>query len=118
MKPRYPTQPPCRKHRQMLEVALAPAAVARGKIQQRRRAFLEAAAESGRHSDGPTSSPHQRRFHEIVAENMPAKRFTALQVGQTRILRKRAHPNDGIVPPIIAFGAMPPGNARSYERAI
>ena len=53
-----------------------------------------------------------------MAENVPAEGFAALQVGQTRVLRKRAHANNGVVSPIIAFGAMPPGNACSYQRAV
>src|SRR5438270_13392569 len=111
MKPRYPMQAARREHRQMLKVALAPSAVAGYKIQQRRRALFEAAAQSRYHSDGPPCSPHQRRFYKIVAENMPSKRFTAVEVREARVLRKRAHANDGVVPPVVTFGAMPPRNA-------
>ena len=102
----------------MLQIALAPAPVARGEIQQRRRAFLETAAERGRHVDGPAGAPHQRRFDEIVAENMSAERLAAAQFGQARISRKGAHADDGVVPPIIALGAVPPGNAGGDQRAI
>ena len=49
---------------------------------------------------------------------MPAERLAALQVGQSRILRKCAHANDGVVSPIIAFGAVPPGDAGSDQRAV
>src|SRR6202022_3932727 len=118
MKPRYPMQPARREYRQMLKVALTPSPVARSEIQQRWRAFFEAAAQSRYHSDGPSRSPHQRRFHEVVAENMAAKRFAALQVREARVLRKCAHANDRVVPPIVAFGAMPPRNACSDQRAV
>src|SRR5512140_3353743 len=118
MKPRYPMQPACREHRQMLKVALAPAAVTRREIQQRWRAFLEAAAQGRHHPDRPPSSPHQRRLHEIMAENVAAERFAALQVGQARVLRERAHANDGVVAPIIALRAMPPRDACSYQRTV
>ena len=46
MKPRYPVKAAGRKQRQMLQIALAPAPVARGKIRKRGRRFLVAAAEA------------------------------------------------------------------------
>src|SRR5712664_1678685 len=118
MKPRYPMQPARREHGQMLKVALAPSPVAGCEIQQRWRAFFEAAAQSRHHSDGPSRSPHQRRFYKIVAENMPTKRFATLEVREACVLRKCAHANDRVVPPIVAFGAMPPRNACSDQRAV
>src|SRR3977135_379505 len=102
----------------MLKIALAPPSVARGEIQQRWRAFFKAAAQGWRHSDRPARSPHQRRFDKSVAEDMPAKRFATAQVGQACILRKCADPDDGIVTPIVAFGAVPPCNARRDQRSV
>ena len=49
---------------------------------------------------------------------MPTKGFAAFQVGKAGVLRKRAQANDGVVAPIIAFAAVPPGNACSDQRAI
>src|ERR1700692_2413735 len=118
MQPRYPMQPACRKHRQMLKVALAPAAVARGEIQERWRAFLEAATQRRHHPDRPPSPTHQGRFHEIVAENMTAEGLAAAQIRQACILRKRTYANDRVMPPIVAFGALPPGNARGDQRPV
>src|ERR1700756_1320519 len=102
----------------MLEVALAPTAVAGGKVQQRRRAFLETAAQGGHHPDFPACPSHQSSFDEIVTKNMPAERFAASQFGQRRILRKGAHANDGVMPPVIALGAMPPRDSRSDQRPV
>src|SRR6185437_9440899 len=102
----------------MLQVALAPAPVPRGEIQQRRWTFLETAAEGGRHPDRPSSTPHQRRFDEIVAQNMPAKRLAALQVRQPGVPRKRTDANDRVVAPVIALGTVPPGNAGRYHGAV
>src|SRR6185312_16676945 len=115
---RDPVQPARRQHRQMLQVALAPAPVARGEIQQGRWTFLETAAERGRHPDRPSSTSHQRCFDEIVAQYMPAKRLAALQVWQPGVPRKRTHANDRVVAPIIALGAMPPCNAGRYHRTV
>ena len=102
----------------MLKVALAPSPVARSEIQKRRRAFFEAAAQGRRHSDRPSCSPHQRRFDKIVAENMTTERLAARQVRQARVLRECAHANDGVVPPVIALGALPPCNASGYQRSV
>src|SRR5258705_7458949 len=115
MKSRYPMQPARREQRQMLKVALAPSPIARSEIQKRRRAFFEAATQGGHHSDRPSCSPHQRRFDKIVAENMTAERLAARQVRQPRVLCECAHANDGVVPPVVAFGAVPPRNAGSYQ---
>ena len=69
-------------HARVLQVALAPAPVAGGEIDQRGRALLVAAAELGQHVDGPAGAPHQRRLDEIVAEDVPAERRLAGQVGR------------------------------------
>ena len=37
---------------------------------------------------------------------------------QARILRKRTYANDRVMPPIVAFGAVPPSNARGDQRAV
>ena len=106
------------QQRQMLQIALTPSPVAGGEIQQRRRAFLETAAERGRHMDGPAATSHQRSLDEIVAQDMPAERLAPLQFGKPGVLRKRADPDDGVVSPVIAFGAMPPGDPGGDQRAV
>src|SRR5258706_561695 len=108
MKPRHPMQAPRGENGQMLQVSLAPSPVPRSEIQQRRRALLETSAERGRHVDRPACAPHESGFHKIVAEDMPAKWLAAPQFGQAGIFRKCAYADDGIMPPIIALGAVPP----------
>src|SRR6476469_143767 len=93
-----------REHREMLEIALAPPPVAGCEIQQRWRAFLKAAAKCRHHSNGPTRPPHQRRFDEVMAEDVPSEWLAAMKFRQAGILRKSAHANDRIVAPIVAFG--------------
>ena len=115
MKPRNPVKAARRQQRQMLQIALAPSPVARGEIQQARAGIPRSCRPAWRHVDGPAAAPHQRRFDEIVAEDMPAERLAAPQFGKPRILRKGADANDGVVSPVIAFGAVPPGDARQQS---
>lgn len=96
-------QPRCRQYGQMLQVALAPAAVACGEIEQRRRALLVAAAEFRRHVDGPPGTPHEGGLDEVVAEDMAAKRLASGQFRQASIVRKGTNPDNGVVAPVVAF---------------
>ncbi len=66
----------------MLQIALAPAPVARRQIDQRGRAFLVGAAERRQHIDRIAGAPDQRRLDEIVAEDMAAERRPAAQIRQ------------------------------------
>jgi hypothetical protein len=83
MKPRNPVKATCRKQRQKLQIALAPAPVARGKIRKGGRGFLVASAEFWRHVDGPPAAPHQRCLDEVVAENV-RRRLASSQFGKGR----------------------------------
>src|ERR1700722_9877005 len=118
MKPRYPMQSTCRQHCEMLQIALAPAPIAGGEIQQRWRAFLKAATQRGHHPDRPSGSTHKCRFHKIVAENVAAERLATFQIGQTGIPSKCANANDCVMAPIIALGSMPPYDACGDQRAV
>ena len=118
MKPRDPVKAARRQQRQMLQIALTPAPVARGKIRKRGRGFLVTAAERRRHVDGPAAAPHQRRLDEVVAEDMPAERLASPQFGKPGILRKGADANDGVVSPVIAFGAVPPCDPGGHHRTV
>src|SRR4051812_7161315 len=118
MKPRNPVQAARRQYRQMLQIALTPAPVARGKIQQRWRAFLVAAAQRRRHMDSPTATTHERSLNEIMAEDVPAERLAATQFRKGGVLGKSFDTDDGVMPPVVAFGSMPPGNASGNQRAV
>src|ERR1043166_7488847 len=49
---------------------------------------------------------------------MPAERLASPEFGQPGVLRKGADANDGVVSPVIAFGAMPPRDPRGQYRAV
>ena len=61
--------------------------------------------------DLPTTPPHQRRLHEIVAEDVAAKRLAPVQCGQPGLPGEGGGADHGVVAPIVALRAVPPGNA-------
>ena len=101
----------------MLEVALGPSSVARGEVDQRGGAFLEAAAERREHVDRPTSPAHQRRLHEIMAQDMTAERRPPRQIGHPAMIGERACANDRVVAPIIAVAPHPERQAGGDDGA-
>ena len=98
-------KPGARQHADVLQIALTPAPVARGEVDQRGRAFLEAAAERRQHVDRPAGAAHQRRLDEIVAEDMAAERRLAGQVGHAAMVGEGAGADDRVVAPVIAVAA-------------
>src|SRR4051812_30381800 len=103
MQPRDPMKPRRCQYSQVLQIALTPTAVARREFEQRRRAFLETAAQFWRHVDRPSGPPHERCFNEVMAENVAAEWLAPGKFGQTGMFGKGAHADDGVVPPVIAF---------------
>src|SRR5712672_2957166 len=81
----------------VLQVALRPAAIANGDIDQRRRRLFPGTAAVGRHPHLPSTAAYQRRFDEIVGENMAAEGLAALERRQAAVVRERLDANDGIV---------------------
>ncbi len=80
---------PAREHHpHMLQVALAPAPVARADVDQRGGALLEAAAEHRQHGHPIAGAPDQRRLDEVVAEDVPAERGLAPEVRQPAMRRE------------------------------
>jgi hypothetical protein len=106
------------QHRAVLQIALAPAAVAHQHVRQRRWAFLVTAAQPRRHVDGPATATKQRGLHEIMAEHSPFERLAAAKMRQAGMAGERCGPDDGVVSPVVAFRAMPPGDAMRDHRAI
>ena len=74
----------------VLQVALAPAPVARREVDQRRRALLVGAVEVRQHVDRPAGAADQRRLDEVVAEDVAAEGRLALEVGQAGMGREGA----------------------------
>ena len=72
----------------VLQVALAPAPVARREIDERGRALLVAAGERRQHVDGPAGAPDQRRLDEIVAQDVAAEGRLAGEVGMPQCARE------------------------------
>src|SRR5271163_2083974 len=106
-----------REDANMLEVALAPSSIATGEVDQRGGAFLEAAAERREHVDRPTGPAHQRRLHEIMAQDMTAERRPSRQVGHPAMIGERPRSNDGVVAPIIAVSPHPERQASGDDGA-
>ena len=96
----------------VLQVALAPAPVARRDVDERGRALLVAAREVVQHVDRVAGAPHQRRLDEIVAEHVAAERRPAGKVGQPATGREGARADNGVVAPIVAVPARPHREAR------
>ena len=97
----------------VLQVALRPAAVANGDVDQRGRRFFPGAAAVGGHAHLPAAAAHQRGFDEIMRQHEAAEGLAALELGQAAILRECGHANDGVVTPIIAAVAGPCAQARA-----
>src|ERR1051325_1455129 len=95
----------------VLEIALAPALVAQGKVDQRGWAFLVASFQIVCQTDLEACPANECRFHEVVAENFAPQRSAARQPGQAARLGERIEANDRVVSPIIAVVARPPGKA-------
>ena len=102
----------------VLQVALAPAPVARGEIDQRRRAFLVAAGEIRQHVDRPARPAHEGRLDEVVAEDVPAEGRAAGQVRQAAMGREGARADDGVVAPVVAVPAGPGRETGGDHRAV
>ena len=102
----------------MLQVALTPAAVAHDRVGEGRRALLVAAAETHGHADLPAGPAHQGRLDEVVAQDMAAERPLAGEVRQAGGAGEGGDADDGVVAPVIALGARPPGDAVGDQRAV
>src|SRR6516164_4869326 len=118
MEPTDPMQPLGRDDARMLQVALAPAAVAHGKVDDRRRRLLVGFLQVVGDDHRPAGTPDERRLDEIVAENMPAKGRLAAEERQAGGGSEGLAPNDGVMAPIIPLAAAPPGKAAGNHRSI
>ncbi|MCW0416168.1 hypothetical protein NB689_001922 [Xanthomonas sacchari] len=113
-----PVQAARAHHLGVLQVALAPAAVAHQQVGQRRRAFLVAALQVRHHVHGPAATTHQCRFDEVVAEHVAAERLAPGQRRQARLRGEGLGANHRVVAPVVAFRPVPPGHAEGDHRAV
>ena len=102
----------------VLQIALRPAAIAHGDVDQRGRRFLPGAAAVGGHAHLPAAAAHQRGLDEIMRQHVAAEGLAALELRQAAVLRERRHANDGVVAPVIAAVAGPGGQAARDDRSV
>ena len=90
------------QHQAVLQIALAPAAVALRVFDHVLRRFLVAAFEIVGEPDLPVFLEQQRGLDEIVAQNLAAERLASRQMRQVAELHERLGADDGVVAPVIA----------------
>ena len=99
-------------HREMLHVALRPAPIARGDVEQRRRAVFPRAAER-RAACAPTSPARRSSAASTKSCDMigPPNGLLAGQRRQAGRGGEGAHADDRVVTPVVAVLALPRGDA-------
>src|SRR5690606_19856314 len=102
----------------MLQIALAPAPVTDGEVDDRGRPFLIGADEIVGDAHAPTGAAEEGGLDEIVAEDMAAERRPAGEDRQAGRFGEGASADDGVVAPVIALAAAPPGKPGGNHRAI
>src|SRR6516165_7641860 len=102
----------------MLQVALRPAPVARGIIEDIRRYLFPAAAELGELTHLVTGAAHEGSLDEVVAEDLATERRPSGEPRQRAVLRKGSQPHDGIVTPVVALPELPVGEPGGEHRAL
>ena len=102
----------------VLQVALAPAAVAGGELDQVRRRVLVAAGEVVGHPHRPAAAAQEGGLDEVVAEDQPAERGLAGQLGQAAAVGEGPGADDGVVAPVVAGVAEPGAQAAGEHRAV
>ena len=103
---------------QVLQVALAPAAVAQDVIDQRLRGFLVAALDARQEAHPPAATAQKARLDEIVAHDQPLASAGAAQMRQAGAGGKGAGADDRVVAPVIALLPAPAGHALGEGGAI
>ena len=103
---------PCAKTMRNAADCPGPAPVALEKIQKGGRRLLERAAQVGRHPDLPAGAAQKRGLDKIMAHDLAAERRLARQARQAAMLHEGAHPDDGVMAPIIAVRPLQQGQTR------
>ena len=102
----------------MLQVALAPAAIAFQMLDHGRRRLLVAAVEIVGQMHFVAGATHERGFDEIVTHRPATDRAAAGQLGKRAMLHERRDPNDRVVAPEVALFLLPEIGARGEDRTV
>src|SRR5262249_41662008 len=116
--PADPMQTLGRHDARMLKVALAPTPVADGKVDDRGRRLLEGSLEIVGNDHRPAGATNEGCLDEIMTENMPTEGWLAAEQRQAGSASERLAANDGVVAPIIALAAAPPGEPAGNHRPV
>ncbi len=102
----------------VLQVALAPAAVPCDHVAHRWRCFLIGLIEVGIETHTPARAAQECGFNKVVADNMAAKGCIALQDRQVCSTGKRTRADDGVMAPEVAAIAVPCRQAVAENQAV
>ena len=101
----------------VLQVALAPAAVALQFGQQVGRLLLVAAHQVGHQPHVVARAAHQRGFHKVVAHDAARQAPFAGDGRERAVLHEGFHADDGVVPPVMRFTQLPELHAQREQAA-
>ena len=110
-------RPPARLGDQarVLQIALAPAAVALQFGEQVRRVLLEAAGELRREPDLVAGAAHHRRLDEVVREDRAREAAAAGDRRQRAVAHERLDAQDRVVPPVVRLAELPVRHAEGEQ---
>src|ERR1700731_372692 len=91
----------------VLQVSLAPALVALGEPENRRRALFIASVQVVGDADFPTGAAHEGGFDEVVAQNLAAEGTFSRKDRQLAVLHERLDANDRVVSVVVAVALRP-----------
>ncbi len=111
-------QAACRQQSQVLQIAPTPALIAQHVVDQCAGCFLKAAGNTGQEPHPPTGAAQQGRLDEVMAQDQVIASQQSAQMRQARGRGKGPRPNDGIVPPVVAFVARPVRQPLGQQPAI
>ena len=101
----------------ILQIALAPAAIALQFGQQVRRLLFVATDQIGDEPHVVAGAAHQRCFDEVVRHDAAGHAAGALDRGQSAMLHERLDADDRVVAPIMRFAQLPELHAQREQAA-
>src|SRR5262249_46417601 len=102
----------------MLQVALRPAPVARGVVEDVRWHLLPAAAQVRELSHLVSRAAHESGLDEVVTEDIATERRPAGEPRQRAVLREGPQANDGVVTPVVTLSHLPVREPGGEHRAL